>query len=1304
MSKSKRQPDALLCFLLFSAFILLPIIAERREEAEALQYLYGEMGGDKWKSSRGWVRKEEGEGHPCKDGWYGVTCDEYERVIGINLASNRVIGTLNATTLCQLEELRYFSISSQNFNNTDRNYIDGPFPSCLLLLSKFAHLDVAYTGLDGPLPNSLECHQNRLEVIKADNTFFEGSMPQNMSGCTTLRTLVLSSVEWLNGTIPSSIGDAAELEVFDISHTMVEGSIPESISSLASLRVFDTKWTRVNSSLPAGVGTSADEKSALLALRDSLSFTKWEVKEGWDYPLSDPCLARWYGIACTEEMSVTGIDLDRNGLDGRLEDVFRSLPSLSYIRMGRNQISGSLPLSLQYLTSLIELSLPHNMLTGTLPRELFPRGIASTSLEEDDKLLFADDTSMYDGEAEAEAPSSQHIVQSGEFDGLGLQMLEKLDLAYNGLQRMEGALAEFLRLKEVNVRHNQISGEIGLLAKSNECALEVVHLDDNKFTGPFPSSLYLCSHLTALTARRNLFEGSIPTSFSFSLPSSGTTFPEGSSGDEQVEVVSDLSALSQLLMLDFGYNRLSGELPAALFSLPSLQSVYADNNMLESVGQVQQGEVETGREWLSIVNLRGNRLAGNVHDVFQPALFPNLASLDLSSNSLSGSFPSFLLRFKHMRSLGLALNFYSGFVPAEVEERLKEGGSSITLTNNSWNCPVRPRAYSAGARCVTRSCPLNFESTGRGCYPCTPGHVRWQQDGRCVQITEEREKAEYLAGVAQQQLSAGFSSSSSSFGGGISTAVLLSRLASTFDVKGTPPSSTTDLPGVRKYLVYGDGSVYVGDLKWGAPHGRGVMIYAGGTEYRGEFSYGTRKGRGTMRYALPSPSPYSSLREVQITQLFQLFQRSQALDEPLASLRSFDRELNAAIVGVEGMIRRAELQAEVWGANSSTGLVAELFPGLSLAVGRDPSLSFSANASSASELEPYTADGSEEATLTLEVFSPPYLKPTAEYDILSLHSNRLYLASVDVRGTLAVDQPSEFEGVATADKLTGTFRSSRMDAARVNLVEAYRRTQLWFDHFFFSGLRYDFHWPCHGPCDADFVREAGGTVCDGEWGVSDPLRDDRTEGIDQVLGGGRNGYGLCRFADGSIYEGEWVDGKRHGVGVYANVRGDVYAGDWIGHVRDGLGVMEYADTGRYDGEWKDDEMAGQGRYKEESGSEYEGEWKNGKRHGIGIQRESSGAWYNGEWRENNKDGVGESVDSDGNYYRGHFAQGEYEGEGSMIYADGGRYDGEWRGNRRHGRGLYRNAGKKVTIALWRYDVAVKEVKQENQHNELDEAF
>ena len=49
-------------------------------------------------------------------------------------------------------------------------------------------------------------------------------------------------------------------------------------------------------------------------------------------------------------------------------------------------------------------------------------------------------------------------------------------------------------------------------------------------------------------------------------------------------------------------------------------------------------------------------------------------------------------------------------------------------------------------------------------------------------------------------------------------------------------------------IEYEDGSVYVGEVKDGKEHGRGIETYPDGTRYEGEYKDGKKHGRGIFTF------------------------------------------------------------------------------------------------------------------------------------------------------------------------------------------------------------------------------------------------------------------------------------------------------------------------------------------------------------------------------------------------------------------------------------------------------------------------
>jgi len=97
-----------------------------------------------------------------------------------------------------------------------------------------------------------------------------------------------------------------------------------------------------------------------------------------------------------------------------------------------------------------------------------------------------------------------------------------------------------------------------------------------------------------------------------------------------------------------------------------------------------------------------------------------------------------------------------------------------------------------------------------------------------------------------------------------------------------------------------------------------------------------------------------------------------------------------------------------------------------------------------------------------------------------------------------------------------------------------------------------------------------------------------------LVNGKPHGKGKIISKSSDIYEGDFVNGKRHGKGKYTWVNGEVYEGDFVNDKRHGKGKYTWASGGVYEGEWVKSKQEGRGKYTAPDGKVREGIFKNGK--------------------------------------------------------------------------------------------------------------
>ncbi|EQC42693.1 hypothetical protein SDRG_00420 [Saprolegnia diclina VS20] len=202
--------------------------------------------------------------------------------------------------------------------------------------------------------------------------------------------------------------------------------------------------------------------------------------------------------------------------------------------------------------------------------------------------------------------------------------------------------------------------------------------------------------------------------------------------------------------------------------------------------------------------------------------------------------------------------------------------------------------------------------------------------------------------------------------------------------------------------------------------------------------------------------------------------------------------------------------------------------------------------------------------------------------------------------------------------------------------------------------------------------------------------------------------GKLRFANGDLYDGEWLDGQRQGRGTFTYVNGATYHGEFSHNLFNGFGVLRVPDLqhpltkewtkgssyeggfrdgqkhgkgtlvcgdgGSYDGAFADNVFSGHGVFCYANGDRYGGEWRHGKWWGKGHLLYRDGGSYEGDFQNGLFHGFGHRVwPHAGGSYLGEYKLGDQHGPGVRVFADGSQYDGDWVDHCQHGSGVWTTA-------------------------------
>ncbi|XP_019057186.1 PREDICTED: probable LRR receptor-like serine/threonine-protein kinase At4g20940 [Tarenaya hassleriana] len=122
----------------------------------------------------------------------------------------------------------------------------------------------------------------------------------------------------------------------------------------------------------------------------------------------------------------------------------------------------------------------------------------------------------------------------------------------------------------------------------------------------------------------------------------------------------------KLRVLDVSSNSLDGPLPRGLLSMPTLEELHVQNNVL--TGSVQLPPASSSGSRIRLLHLSHNRFSGNFPGEF--GSLTDLQVLNLSANNLSGSLPTSMNDMASLSSLDISQNHFTGPLPSNLSSRL----------------------------------------------------------------------------------------------------------------------------------------------------------------------------------------------------------------------------------------------------------------------------------------------------------------------------------------------------------------------------------------------------------------------------------------------------------------------------------------------------------------------------------------------------------------------------------------------------------------------------------------------------------
>ncbi|KAL5835454.1 hypothetical protein ACOSQ4_014951 [Xanthoceras sorbifolium] len=250
--------------------------------------------------------------------------------------------------------------------------------------------------------------------------------------------------------------------------------------------------------------------------------------------------------------------------------------------------------------------------------------------------------------------------------------------------------------------------------------------------------------------------------------------------------------ISSLDTIDFAFNRLSGNIPDDMCSIPSslgqckeLLRISLDNNKLTGIIPRNIGNLSLLQElYLDTSDLKGNiYFLYYLQDSIPPEIgnLHNLKILNLHNNSLTGIIPSIIFNISKLESIGLYMNRFSGPLPSTIGLRLSNL-KELILWDNELNGIIPGSISNASELTILELSSDSFS----GPIPTALGHLRNLQ----------------RFNLASNQLTRESSTQELTFLSSLTNCNFLTRLVlNNNPLNGTLPVSIGNLSALESFLV-----------------------------------------------------------------------------------------------------------------------------------------------------------------------------------------------------------------------------------------------------------------------------------------------------------------------------------------------------------------------------------------------------------------------------------------------------------------------------------------------------------------------
>jgi len=626
-------------WLLLSLLLLLsaPSVVNsevNNKQKSYLNRLFEITDGRRWIQNEGWNTSTS----VCQ--WYGLRCDRNNDLMAIELEANNLVGRL-PMTIYEFPALTKIDVKNNKLRDAGFGGLKSDLVSMVL-----EELNLAGNVLNGV--EGIGSAPASLRFLHFTDNQISGTFPKELFELDQMVEYYLSFNRF-SGTLPTQIGKMTNLEKFYLYGNEIEGQLPNEIGNLNRCDTFTMAENKISGSLPR-------EVNKMINLNTFSLHNNEEKKGSLTGELRD----------FQNSPYLTELRLEGNSFSGTFPSSFllhsNATDELVTVNLANNNLTGSLPLSLLKFDSL-NIDITGNRINVALDKGFCEKKAWMSGEVETlgcDAILCPQNTYGLDfGRAKSDASvgvkcdpcvGSAYLGATGceEFVFNDWMVFATIYQELNGIEtwnRTDGwsALDYALQnatLAEFDGSNLDICNWYGVVCMDKK--VTNIDLSNNGLVGTVPNLLFGLTSLEYLTLSHNSVVldltsvSNAPSLQSLSLTGTKITSFDGLEGATQLKYLyldglqeltknslpTELSALTNLLILHMKHSNIIGSIPTELGNLIKLEDL----------------------------NLYGNELTGTLP--MELGLLSNLKTLDLSENSFSGNLSNELVnKWKSMIKL-----------------------------------------------------------------------------------------------------------------------------------------------------------------------------------------------------------------------------------------------------------------------------------------------------------------------------------------------------------------------------------------------------------------------------------------------------------------------------------------------------------------------------------------------------------------------------------------------------------------------------------------------------------------------------